>query len=371
MADAGSLSTSSFDAARQRFRAAAASGGAILAEYCNEAAGLGPGGGPLACDVARFGARDAARVLFALSGVHGKEGYAGSAVQCRWIAAGGPGRIAPGCAVVLIHAINPWGFAYGSRTTEDNIDLNRNFVDFSLPPPANPDYDAVHPIFHTADPAPESLDRAIAALEAARGWMGPKAYANAMGRGQYTHPDGLMYGGATPTWSNRTLRAIFAEHLASARFGAFIDLHTGIGDYGSTVFMCFHPPGSAAWARAKAWWGTAAVDGSTLPAEHKVLADYGGTTLDAFAEATGARDNVAIVVEFGTMGRLVMRRALLVDRWLNTNGGLNGRRATPEAQAMLRTTVSASAPAEAAWWEQIVPSGVAVLDRAIAGMAQE
>jgi hypothetical protein len=37
---------------------------------------------------------------------------------------------------------------------------------------------------------------------------------------------------------------------------------------------------------------------------------------------------------------------------------------------MLRTTVSASAPPEAAWWEQIVPSGVAALDRAVAGMTQ-
>jgi hypothetical protein len=107
-----------------------------------------------------------------------------------------------------------------------------------------------------------------------------------------------------------------------------------------------------------------------LPAEHKVLADYGGTTLDAFAEAAGQRDIVAIVIEFGTKGRVAMRRALLVDRWLNLNGGLNGGRATPAAQALLHTTVAASAPADAAWWEQIVPSGVAVLDQAVAGLAQ-
>ena len=367
MADAGSPFAASYDAARQQFRAAAGAGGAALVEYRNDAAGRGPAGETLTCDVARFGPRDADRVLFVISGVHGKEGYAGSAVQCAWMAAGSPGHIAPGCAVVLIHAINPWGFAYGSRTTEGNVDLNRNFVDFSRPPPANPDYDAVHPIFHTTDPQPQSLDRAIAALEAARGWMGPKAYANAMGRGQYTHPDGLMYGGTAPTWSNRTLRAIFAEHLADARLAALIDLHTGIGDYGSTVFMCFHPPRSAAWSRARAWWGTRAVDGSTLPAEHKVLADYGGTTLDAFAEAAGTRNGVTVVIEFGTLGRLAMRRALLVDRWLNLSGG----RGEPDAQDLLQTTVAASAPAEAAWREQIVASGVAVLDQAIAGMARE
>jgi hypothetical protein len=365
IADADSAFASSYDAARRQFLAEASAAGGVLSEHRNDGAGRGPAGETLACDVARFGPRDAGRVLFVLSGVHGKEGHAGSAVQCAWMASAGRRRIAPDCAVVLVHAINPWGFAYGSRTTEGNIDLNRNFIDFTRPAPANPDYDAVHPIFHTADPAPQSLDRAIAALEAARGWMGPKAFANAMGRGQYTHPDGMMYGGTAPTWSNRTLRAILAEHLAGARFAALIDLHTGIGDYGTTVFMCLHPPGSAEWTRARAWWGERAVDGSTLPADHKVLADYGGTTLDAFADAAGARDKVTIVVEFGTLGRLAMRRALLVDRWLN----LNGDRATPAAQALIATTVGASAPPDAAWREQVLAGGITVLDQAVAGLA--
>ncbi len=367
MADADTAFASSYEAARERFRAAATTAGATLSEHRNEDAGRGPAGEILACDVARLGLPGAGRVLFVLSGVHGKEGYAGSAVQCAWLASEGPRRIGAGCAVVLVHAINPWGFAYGSRTTEGNVDLNRNFIDFGLPAPANPDYDALHPVFHTADPAPQSLDRAIAALEAARGWMGPKAFANAMGRGQYTHPDGLMYGGTAPTWSNRTLRAVFAEHVAGARLAGMVDLHTGIGDYGTTVFLCFDPPGSAGWNRARAWWGERAIDGSTLPADHKVLADYGGTTLDAFAEAAGAAKGIAIAVEFGTLGRLAMRRALLVDRWLNANG----ERGAPAARSLLETTVAASAPSDGAWREQVVAGGVAVLDQAVAGLARE
>ncbi|MEJ0064575.1 MAG: DUF2817 domain-containing protein [Caulobacteraceae bacterium] len=41
----------------------------------------------------------------------------------------------------MIHAINPYGFAWLRRVTEENIDLNRNWIDFSQPPPANPGYD--------------------------------------------------------------------------------------------------------------------------------------------------------------------------------------------------------------------------------------
>src|SRR5690606_39367139 len=33
-------------------------------------------------------------------------------------------------AVLLIHAINPYGFSHIRRVNEDNIDLNRNFRDF-------------------------------------------------------------------------------------------------------------------------------------------------------------------------------------------------------------------------------------------------
>ena len=35
----------------------------------------------------------------------------------------------------------------------------------------------------------------------------------AISGGQYTHPDGIFFGGNTPTWSNRTMRAIAREEL--------------------------------------------------------------------------------------------------------------------------------------------------------------
>jgi len=363
--DAVMLFAAGYGEACAAFRAEAAAAGATIETRVNEEAGRGPAGEALATDIARFGSREARRVLFVLSGVHGKEGYAGSAVQRGWIAAGGPRALAPDCAVVLVHAVNPWGFAYGSRTTEGNVDLNRNFVDFTKPLPANPDYDALHPIFHTADADPVTLNRATNALETARAWMGPKAFSNAMSRGQYSHRDGMMYGGSAPTWSNRTLRHAFAEHGRNADSIAMIDLHTGIGDYGATVFLCFHPRNSPPWQRARAWWGARAVDGSTLPGEHKVLADYAGTTLDAFAEAPGPQERTAIVIEFGTLDRLAMRRALLVDRWLNSISD----RSSPEARALMKDTVAASAPADPEWRARVIKSGVEVLEQAARGIA--
>src|SRR3546814_17941537 len=67
------------------------------------------------------------------SAMHGEEGYCGSGCQVALLddqtlldkaQAGGIG-------ILLIHAVNAYGFSWGHRTNEDNIDLNRNFCDFS------------------------------------------------------------------------------------------------------------------------------------------------------------------------------------------------------------------------------------------------
>ncbi|MFX7984992.1 DUF2817 domain-containing protein, partial [Acinetobacter baumannii] len=41
-------------------------------------------------------------------------------------------------ALLLVHAVNPYGFAHLRRVNEDNVDLNRNSVDFAEAASANP-----------------------------------------------------------------------------------------------------------------------------------------------------------------------------------------------------------------------------------------
>ena len=80
-------------------------------------------------------------VLLHISGTHGVEGHAGSAIQrrlLRRVSSAGSlqnymASIAEGCkdgdlvpTVVLVHALNPYGFVMGRRVDQDNVDLNRN-----------------------------------------------------------------------------------------------------------------------------------------------------------------------------------------------------------------------------------------------------
>ena len=182
--------------ARARFRAAAEQAGAALSVHRNPNARQ-PDGNDLTTDVARLGPApgEAATVLIASSGTHGVEGFCGSGCQVGMLETGSIDLLPKGCALVLVHAINPYGFAWLRRVTEDNIDLNRNNLDHSAGHPANPKYAEVHDWLTPRDwhgPGREEADAAIAAYIAERGLF---AFQEAVSGGQYDYPDGLFFGG--------------------------------------------------------------------------------------------------------------------------------------------------------------------------------
>jgi Protein of unknown function (DUF2817) len=103
----------------------------------------GPDGADLSIDIAWFGDRSASKVFVAFSGVHGVEGFFGSAVQTEWIRCSENRRLPRNTAALLVHAVNPYGFAWLRRTNEDNVDLNRNWIDFDRPLPTNERYEEI------------------------------------------------------------------------------------------------------------------------------------------------------------------------------------------------------------------------------------
>ena len=74
----------------------------------------------------------------------GIEGFCGSGCQTGFLTENWKSRLAIDTALVLVHANNPHGFAQ-RRINEDNIDLNRNFIDFDAKTPESPEYAELHP----------------------------------------------------------------------------------------------------------------------------------------------------------------------------------------------------------------------------------
>jgi len=351
----------SYAEARAKFLDAARASGASLRHY-RQADASGPAGEALYLDVAWLGAPQASRVLLAGCGTHGIEGFAGSAAQTHWMRSGGAARIAAATAVVFFHAHNPWGFAHKTRTTEENVDLNRNFVDFSRPLRANPGYEELHPLITPPRWDEAAVAATFRALDEFRARVGEQSFSDAFNGGQYSHPDGIYFGGSRPQWANRAFRQAVAEHLSAVRQVALIDLHTGIGPRYEHVYLCFHAAGSAGYARARAWWGERAVNRAAVT--HKALAVYSGTLIDAFAAMVPQAEITAVVIEFGTLPREGIQRAALAQRWLR----FHGSREPERAREVQREYEHAYYPAEARWRACVLEQSLEFFDCGLKGI---
>src|SRR5215472_514318 len=171
-----------YQAARAKFLDAARGAGAALEAIPHPE--RGPDGGELATDVAWIGPRDAEAVLVMISATHGVEGFCGSGAQVDWLRREEYRGLADGTSVLIVHAINPYGFAWLRRVTNENVDLNRNWVDFSSPRTTNPGYDSLADQFNPTDWTAETQARTGAAMMAYAEAHGAMALQQALSGGQ-------------------------------------------------------------------------------------------------------------------------------------------------------------------------------------------
>ncbi|MBV4477216.1 DUF2817 domain-containing protein [Pseudomonas botevensis] len=306
---------------RERFLATASVAGASLSSYAHPL--KGPFGEPLSTDVAVLGNPLARRRLVALSGTHGVEGYYGSECQIDWLKQFTPDLLPEDVAVVMIHLINPWGTAWLRRVNEDNIDLNRNHLDFSHTLPDNRAYAALHEIYACSQLRGPQRQRADALLDAQIAEHGWPAVMSIVEGGQHSHPDGLFYGGLEPSWSNRTLQRIVQQHLAGAETVMCFDLHTGAGEYGHPMLLTITEAPYPALAQAQSIYGPwlyTLHTGAATVSETGVAATATGYTSQALLNALPGVRLMPFVIECGTYPGAEVHRHLRDDHWLHLHG---------------------------------------------------
>jgi hypothetical protein len=227
------LSTFSPDymTARKKFRAAAASLGFHHTAYpINQ---ISPTGEELTIDVACSNALNSGRTIVISSGLHGVEGFLGSAIQLALLEGYRNMASLSGSKLVLIHALNPYGFAWLRRWNEDNIDLNRNFLlpeeVFEGSPKDYPKFDS----FLNPTSPPSRFDAYM--LNAV--WLisryGLTSLVNTLPVGQYDFPKGLFFGGHAPSKTQDILSQYLPEWIGNASEVIHIDFHTGLGRSGT------------------------------------------------------------------------------------------------------------------------------------------
>ena len=349
--------------ARVLFLEGAAAGGMAIRSYNHPLPGLG--GETLAMDVALDGAADAEKLLIVSSACHGAEGFCGSGVQVfalhddEWRR-----RVREaGVAVLYVHALNPYGFSHLRRVTHENVDLNRNFQDFTKPLPVNAGYSELHPLLLPAQWPPGADNEAAIARYVAQ--HGLPHFQSMVTQGQYAHADGLFFGGTEPSWSNTTLRRVLREHAQSARHIAWIDLHTGLGPSGLGERIFASRDDEQALQRARQWWGgdgatpiTSIYDGSSTSAPIKGM--MWGAVFDECPQA----EYTGIAMEYGTVPIDAVINALRGDHWLHLH---------PEAdealkQGIRQTMRDAFYVDTDAWRAQVVVQARQAMFQAVDGL---
>jgi hypothetical protein len=365
MTDPARFFSDRYDTARKRFLIAADAARADLRPYPHPLPG--PAGEPLGLDVAWLGPPDADRVLLTISGTHGAEGFIGSALQTGWFETGAAAAaLSEGMALMAVHALNPYGFAWLRRVNEDNIDLNRNFLaDFSELPD-NPGYRAHRDLFVPAEWSAEIAEKNLAACQALKAELGETPYRLAHSSGQYVDPDGIFFGGSEPSWSHLTLRSAVAERLGAARGVAVVDFHTGLGPRGHGERISTHGPGSRGEALLRAAYGD---DFTSTKAGTSVSTELNGTVLDALERWLPNATVGAVALEFGTIDNALVQLAVRADNWLHVQARReDGLLDTPIGFAIKRDLRAAFDPQDDDWRRTVWARSIETLEKAVKGL---
>jgi len=309
----------------------------------------GPIGEPLSINSAYLGSPLPRQLVLITSGIHGVEGYAGSALQQLWLTEFA--QILPAdTGVLLVHALNPYGFAFNRRANEHNVDLNRNAL-ATFPGPVNPAYRSLNAWLNPGNPAPRFDDFAWRALPHLLRY-GRSTLTQAIAAGQYEYPLGLFYGGC----ERETSLAFFAELLAAPRFANVrriwhLDLHSGLGRFGHYQLLIEEPPATRVFEHFYRGFGAQAVksnhaSNTTHYSAHGILSML---THHAFPNS----QIYATTVEFGTYSPAKLLRILRAENRAHHNG----TQRSGDAARIRKQLRDALAPRDPAWQTAVIAGG--------------
>jgi hypothetical protein len=361
-----------YTTARQRFRAAAAALGWPVEAHAIEAPG--PGGETLTIDVAigQLGATQAASsaapCLVVSSGLHGVEAFLGSALQLavlqHWTA---EAASVPPLRIVLMHALNPFGFAWLRRADQANIDLNRNFLldgeAYRGSPPGYAELD------HFLNPqhAPRRVDAFMLHALAQIARMGLPALKGAIAGGQFDFPRGLFYGGGGASRTQQIIASNLARWLGDCRQVMHLDLHSGLGKWGSYKLLIDYALRDEQRQTLRAWFGDGAFEeNAARQGERQVAYATRGGFGQWCAATQRERRYLFAYAEFGAYDILRTIAALRAENQAHFWGQADDPQ-TRRAKLRLRELLC---PASPVWRQRVVERGIALILQAARGLTR-
>jgi len=342
-----------------RFRVAAVRAGAELKSYPILA--RGQAGETLSIDTAYLGTRTPQRAIVVMSGVHGIEGFAGSAIQTELLSRSI--NLSPRDGVLFIHGVNPWGMSWWRRANENNVDLNRNWQDFDQVLPPNEPYVQVHDLLCPSGPElPDPTDFLIPIgtyIESKGiGWV-----RSAIAAGQYTHPHGLYYGGFKREPSTIQLAQAATDYVSGATDLLILDMHTGFGPYATHTIIS----PTVSDTRESTWLTNAFGAENVRPVPTNLqsgIKPKRGRLAHGLIKMLAPQNGIAAAVEIGTRNETRLLLAERAEHWVHQHG----IRTNPEHWAAIWEHRVCWTPDDLDWEDFTLDHGDRVFDEALAAM---
>lgn len=322
---------------------------------------------------------DPERYLVHVSGTHGVEAPAGSAIQSSILQQisinknilnsnnndnstsdlNSNSNMPP--TLVFVHALNPYGFAFNRRVNEDNVDLNRNFLsspEFEMVKARDPNYSGYVDFDLLVNPTKKFQSSFLNIMSTlfqtvrAVSQHGITPIKRAMVAGNYHKQNGYGFGGFSRTKSVENLIKYLALDLqipTKAKRVALIDVHTGLGPEGVDTLLMSHAanvdplvatrfPTEFDPATGEVIGGLreGAFKGTSGPPEPQkeqgppgaVSAGYeftigtlsGNFCENVLAHELGGKDRMCITQEFGTVPAMVVGLAGVEENYAHHHG---------------------------------------------------
>ncbi|MFD1712534.1 M14 family metallopeptidase [Ottowia flava] len=316
--------------------------------------------------------REPRRLLILLSGTHGVEGPAGSAVTRLFMDEFMTSAALADTGVLLLHGMNPYGFARQRRVTEQNVDLNRNAAaSAALYLSDNAGYPLVDPLINPRDVADTGAPAHRFFLLRALGMLAQHGMAplrQAVLQGQYAEPRGIYYGGSALAPQLEALAPTLRRIVNAYPLSMSLDLHTGYGARGHLHVFLNPPTDPRVRQGLEQVFQGHAIDWGTGQDFYTVTGDVSGWIGSLRAGGT----HLPGVFEYGTMdsqGTLGAIKSLHIGV-LENQGVQHGYASDAERERIRRDYVEMFNPSSPAWRTQVIQQSRQLLTQVMARLPQ-
>ncbi len=321
------------------------------------------------------------QLLVLLSGIHGVETYAGSAILHLFMNEILPSVDRDHLGILMVHAMNPYGFKYHQRCTENHVNLNRNFsVSGQLFQSRNLASQKMHDLFHTKQAVTTAQGKLLQVLKRANdkiyfGDISVDELTKAISPGQFERPEEVEYGGRGLEPQTKALMDHIKQLMPHYQDVVALDLHTGLGDRGRLHLLTdgldnsldpnllkkiLHPE------EDKEFY-------VFTPPETEGFYAVHGATNSLFGELRSKDQRVcAITLEFGTLGHSLDQQVQDWNNFLTEHQGHIYGYANDQLKKQVRdANFARSYPDDDIWRRDILKAAEGVLSRVVHRLTSE